>query len=116
MLTKLSPLRRVQAIFNRNDLLGLTASGTIVFQWIMTVTNVNSTQGPVIPENTWTHVAVVYQTANGIRLYINGQFSASSSNTGGLSFYELGSAPSPWYMTLGNNSPLGPEMQNLPLK
>ena len=89
------------------DLLGLTASGHIVLQWIMSATNVNSSQGSVVVANKWTHVAVVHQFSNGIRLYINGQLSVSSSTTGHLNLYELGTAPLPWYMTFGNTSPLG---------
>jgi hypothetical protein len=89
------------------DLLGLTSSGAIVLQWLMPAGNMNSTSGPIIPANTWTHIAVVYQTSNGLRLYINGQFSSSSLNIGGFNVYEQGPAPAPWYMTLGNISPAG---------
>jgi hypothetical protein len=89
------------------DLLGLTSSGAIVAQWIAGAPSLNSTSGPIIPANTWTHIAVVYQSSNGVRLYVNGQYSSSSLNTGGFNVYEFGGAPAPWYMTLGNISPAG---------
>ena len=89
------------------DLLGLTASGNIVLQWIMSTSNVNRTQGPIISANTWTHIAVVYQWDKGIRLYLNGQLGGSSSNTAGFTLYDINAAPLPWYMTFGNTSPLG---------
>lgn len=89
------------------DLLGLTPSGAIVTQWITAGPSVNSISGPIIPANTWTHVAVVYQSNNGVRLYINGQYSSASLNTAAITVYEMGGAPAPWFMTLGNISPMG---------
>jgi hypothetical protein len=89
------------------DLLGLTSTGAIVTQWIMSLSNVNSTSGPIISANTWTHIAVVYQSSNGVRLYVNGQLSSASMNTGGFTVYEQSGAPAPWYITLGNISPMG---------
>jgi hypothetical protein len=89
------------------DLLGLTSSGAIVAQWLNAWNNLNSTSGAIIPANTWTHIAVVYQSSNGVRIYINGQYSSSSSNTGSFNVYESAASPLPWYMTLGNISPAG---------
>ena len=89
------------------DLLGLTASGDIVLQWMMSTGSVNYTQGPIVLPNIWTHIAVVYQWTKGIRLYINGQLAGSSSNTGSFYLFSVSGAPLPWYMTFGNTSPLG---------
>ena len=35
--------------------------------------------GPVVPANSWTHAAVTYSSANGLRLYANGSLSSVSS-------------------------------------
>ncbi|CAF3452081.1 unnamed protein product, partial [Rotaria sp. Silwood2] len=56
------------------------------------------------PENTWTHIAVVYGSTYGVRLYINGQFSTSSSTIGSISLQDPNV---PMYIILGNMSPLG---------
>ena len=81
------------------DVLALTGTGDLVCQWMKSTTNVDSVQGPVIPANTWTHIAVVYGSFSGVRLFINGQFSASSSETGSMS---LENFLNPRYITLGN--------------
>jgi hypothetical protein len=73
----------------------------------MTATNVNGTTGPIIPANTWTHIAVVYQFTIGVRLFINGQYTSASMNTGNIGVYETSVTPLPWYITLGNISPMG---------
>ncbi|CAF1538704.1 unnamed protein product, partial [Adineta steineri] len=86
------------------DLLAFTTTGALVMQWMQSNTTINSTLGPVISVNTWTHVAVVYSTTNGIRLFINGQFSTSSLNTGSLIYDSY----TPQYITLGNVGSLGP--------
>jgi hypothetical protein len=67
-------------------------------------TATSSAQGPMIPANTWTHVAVVYLAANGVLLYINGQYSASSLNTGTLNLFDTTTSIYPLYISLG---PLG---------
>ncbi len=64
-----------------------------------------SALGPVIPANVWTHVAVVYSSTNDVRLFINGQFSTSSSNTGTLSIQDINT---PQYITSGNIGSIGP--------
>lgn len=87
------------------DALVFTVTGNLVMQWMLNTLVVVNVQGPVIPINTWTHIAVVYMISNGIRLYINGQFSVSSSNTGNLNLYDTTSAN---YITLGNVGSLGP--------
>jgi hypothetical protein len=71
-------------------------------------TATSSAQGPMIPANTWTHVAVVYLAANGVLLYINGQYSASSLNTGTLNLFDTTTSIYPLYITLGNLGSLGP--------
>ncbi len=86
------------------DFLVFTATGNLVLQWMTTTPAAFSTQGPIISANTWTHVAVVYNNNNGIRLYINGQFSTSSSNTAALPLQDLTPA---MYITLGNVGSLG---------
>ena len=87
------------------DLLSFTATGALVAQWTLSSTTANGTQGPVLPINTWTHVVVVYGQSNGLRLFINGQLSATSQNMGNLAVYYYGSQ---LYVILGNNSPYKP--------
>ncbi|CAF1102680.1 unnamed protein product [Rotaria sordida] len=86
------------------DLLVFTNTGGLICQWMTTTPSVSSAQGPVIPANTWTHIAVVYSSANGVRLFINGQFSTASSYSASLSLYN---SNVPLYITLGNLSPSG---------
>ncbi|CAF1146911.1 unnamed protein product [Adineta ricciae] len=87
------------------DLLAFTSSGALVCQWMQPGPNVNSTMGPSIPSNTWTHIAVVYNNVNGIRLFVNGQFATSSLNTGTLSLQDLNPVA---YITLANVGSIGP--------
>ncbi|CAF1552607.1 unnamed protein product [Adineta steineri] len=87
------------------DLLAFTTTGALVLQWMVSVSTVNSVLGPVMPLNTWTHIAVVFSTTNGIRLFINGEFSTSSANTGSLTIYDPTMVQ---YITLGNVGSLGP--------
>ncbi|CAF2062099.1 unnamed protein product [Rotaria magnacalcarata] len=87
------------------DLLVLTSAGALVFQWMGTSGNVSNARGPAITANTWTHVSTVYGQKSGVRLFINGQFRTSSSNTGSLN---LQNTNTPLYITLGNTNPLGP--------
>jgi hypothetical protein len=87
------------------DPLVLTSTGALVVQWMnSTAGSVFGVQGPVIPANTWTHIAAVYSVTNGARLFINGQFSISSTNTAGLGLQDTYNV---LYITLGNNSPGG---------
>lgn len=87
------------------DHLVFTSTGALVFQWLTTSTSASNARGPIIPANTWTHVAIVYGRSNGMRLFVNGYFSGSSSNAGSLGLYNSGT---PQYIILGNISPLGP--------
>jgi hypothetical protein len=86
------------------DLLAFTSSGALVAQWMQNTGVVNATQGPIIPANTWTHVAVLFGSANGIRLFVNGQLSASSQTTGNVNYQSF---DNPQYVTLGTNNPWG---------
>ncbi|CAF3767224.1 unnamed protein product [Rotaria sp. Silwood1] len=86
------------------DPLVFTSTGALVCQWMTSGPTVSGVQGPLIPANTWTHVAVVYGFTNGVRLFINGQFSTSSTS-GSLSLVDPNT--NIWYITLGNKSPLG---------
>ena len=53
--------------------------------------------GPVIPTNSWTHAAVTYSLAHGLRLYANGSLSNFSSpfsfNASGTPNYLLVGSP-----------------------
>jgi hypothetical protein len=85
------------------DLLAFTSTGALVAQWVQGGTGVvNATQGPIIPANTWTHVAVVYGSQNGVRLFVNGVLSASSQTSGSVI---IANFDSPQYVTLGTNNP-----------
>jgi hypothetical protein len=87
------------------DPLVFTSTGVLVVQWMLNgAITVVGAQGPVIPANTWTHVAAVYSTTNAVRLFINGQFVTSSTNTASLSLQDTNNL---LYITLGNNSPSG---------
>ncbi|UJR21688.1 hypothetical protein I4U23_024765 [Adineta vaga] len=91
---------------NCYDLLAFTSTGFLVCQWMLSSgPNVNSTLGPQISSNTWTHIAVVYSNTNGMRLFVNGQFVASSSNSGNLNLYDFGALA---YITLANVGSSGP--------
>lgn len=48
----------------------------LVAQIMSTSVLLNSVQGPTLPVDTWTHLAVVYSSTNGFRLFINGQMVA----------------------------------------
>jgi hypothetical protein len=84
------------------DLLAFTSNGALVAQWSQGSGVVNATQGPIIPANTWTHIAVMYGNTNGLRLFVNGQLSASSLNTGSTSYTSFDNQQ---YVTLGINNP-----------
>jgi hypothetical protein len=87
---------------NCYDLLAFTSTGALVVQLMQTAAMVDGVQGPVIPTNTWTHVAVVYGATNGLRIYINGQLTTFSMTA----IEGVNVIASPQYMTLGNNSPV----------
>ena len=88
---------------NCYDFLTFTPSGGLVVQWLQTAFIANSTLGPVIPANTWTHVAIVFSSAYGMRIHINGQLSTVSQ---GINLGTYGFA-NPLFITLGSSSPLG---------
>ena len=87
------------------DLLVFTAGGALVTQYLPSTPPVVAILGPLIPVNVWTHVAVIFGQSNGVRLHINGQMVAASSNTGATGLRDYNS---PIYITLGNISPFGP--------
>ena len=87
------------------DALALTASSNITVQWSSSSTGYTSVPGPAVPINTWTHIAVVLSKTNGIRLFIDGQFSTSVTPATTLPTYEP--STSAIYMTLGNVGTLG---------
>lgn len=88
------------------DSLVLASTGELIAQWMQnSATVVNNIKGPVLPNNTWTHAAVVLSATNGLRLYINGQLYVTSSSASSISIQSFSNAQ---YITLGNNSPLGP--------
>ncbi|CAF1020142.1 unnamed protein product [Rotaria sp. Silwood1] len=80
------------------DLLGFTAAGMLLGQLMTSPTTLINTQGVLLPLNTWTHVAVVYSSTNGFRLFINGQLTDAVSGSITTNQFSL-------YITLGNNSP-----------
>ncbi|UJR27614.1 hypothetical protein I4U23_008895 [Adineta vaga] len=84
------------------DLLAFSSTGALIVQWIQNTGVVNGTLGRTIPVNTWTHIAVVYGLASGLRLFVNGLFSSSSQNTNNLSLQDYNV---PIYITLSTNSP-----------
>lgn len=86
------------------DLLALTPTGNLLIQWMPSLSNVTGLLGPVIPSNTWTHVALAYSQTNGLRAYIDGQLSVSTMNTGTLTWLNDND---PLYIILGNISPFG---------
>jgi hypothetical protein len=108
-LTNGGTLIHISTVQNGNgttcyDLLAFTSSGALVVQWMQSSGVVNATQGPIIPANTWTHVAVLFGSVNGIRLFVNGQLSASSPTIGIVSYLSF---DNPEYVTLGTNNPSG---------
>lgn len=89
------------------DLLALTSSGSIIVQLMQTSTVVNAYQGPPLPVNTWTHIAILYAQTNGVRIYINGQLASLSQTVSAIGVQGI---TDPQYLTLGNNSPSGPAL------
>lgn len=53
---------------------------------------------PILSNETWTHLAVIYSTTNGYRLFINGQLK-------GLVVTDIVNNNFNVFVTLGNNSP-----------
>jgi hypothetical protein len=82
------------------DLLGLTAGGSLVAQISPGVSTVIALQGPVIVEDVWTHVVLIYGQGYGMHLWINGSlFNITTVGVGAYAFI-----PS-YYVTLGNTNP-----------
>ena len=75
-------------------MLGMTNIGELV----TTASNTTIIQvtGPVVPTNSWTHVATTYSLANGLRLYVNGSLYNTSSL---FSFYAAGA---PTHLIIGS--------------
>ena len=58
--------------------LGLTSTGQLsASSFGLGIVNV---VGPVIPTDSWTHAAVTFSGANGLRLYVNGTFTTASAS------------------------------------
>ena len=76
--------------------LGLTSAGQLSAS--SNELNVFSLVGPVVPTRSWTHAAVTYNSANGIRLYVNGTLSSTSAslpfNPGGQPMHLFVGSPS----------------------
>ena len=78
------------------NIIGFTSSGQIAINsW--NAGNVPIT-GPVIPLNSWTHVAATYSSTNGERLYVNGSQYGSSSAA-----YTFQAGGVPMTITLGSS-------------
>lgn len=86
------------------DLLAMTSTGNIVVQLMTTVTNVTDLLGPILPNNTWTHIAVVYGYTSGMRLYVNGALAVMSRPYVSIPVYTY----APLFLTLANTNPRGP--------
>lgn len=86
------------------DLLALSSTGHIVAQIIYSMTNITDLQGPVLSNNIWTHIAVVYSYTNGMRLFVNGALTAVSRPYSAIPVLALTVV----YITLGNTNPTGP--------
>ncbi|CAF1053260.1 unnamed protein product [Rotaria sp. Silwood1] len=56
-----------------------------------------TSNGPILPLNSWTHIGYTYSSSNGIQLYVNG---ALYSTTSSFSFSASGV---PMYMILGSD-------------
>ena len=59
---------------------------------------VKSVMGPIVPLNSWTHVAVTYRQAIGMRLYVNGTVKSS------LGSFVFSSGGQPMHMFVGSPS------------
>ncbi|UJR27613.1 hypothetical protein I4U23_008894 [Adineta vaga] len=86
------------------DLLALTNTGSVVAQWMLWSNAVEGIQGPVISANTWTHIVYIYSRPNSVRLYINAQLSVTTPSAGSINLRDF---DAPFYIILGNISPLG---------
>jgi Concanavalin A-like lectin/glucanases superfamily len=85
------------------DLLALTSNGSIIAQAMISLTNTIDLQGPTLPLNTWTHLAVVHGVSNGMRLFVNGEVVASSRPSISIPI----NTHAVWYVTLANTNPQG---------
>ena len=75
-------------------ILGLTDTSQLVsYSWNGTSVSVT---GPVIPLNSWTHVAITYSSGNGLRLHVNGTLRNS------LVPFSFSSAGTPMYLLIGS--------------
>ena len=86
------------------DLLGMTSAGEVVMQLVPTLTNATDYRGPILPTNTWTHLALTHSPSNGMRLFINGEWAMASRNNVAVILYTYNIL----FLTLGNNNPQGP--------
>ena len=75
----------IMGLLNNSRLATLSWNGTV-----------ESVTGPCIPDNSWTHAAVTYSSASGLRLYVNGSLYNASSP-----FSSAGSG-SPNYLFVGS--------------
>ena len=86
------------------DLIALTSSGALIVQVPQTASIFNVLASPTISNNTWTHVTIIYSRNHGIRIFIDGQVTSTSSSTNNMSRLQFNQ---PMYMTIGNVGPLG---------
>ncbi|CAF3417596.1 unnamed protein product [Rotaria socialis] len=77
-------------------------NGTIVVQTVQNSTLTAAFAGSILATNTWTHLALVFSSRNGIRFYVNGTLSNAQPNIANiLAFWSFTS--SQLYITLGNS-------------
>lgn len=86
------------------DLLALTSTGQIVAQLLYSSTNVTDFLGPVLPNNTWTHLTLVHGYVNGMRLFVNGVLQIMSRPYAAIPIYTYNTL----FVTLANTNPQGP--------
>ena len=80
-----------------SDLMGFSSTGQIIITgWGNSNRQVI---GPVLPTNSWTHVASTYSPSNGYRLYVNGTF---TNTTGSMAYVASGQVN---ILTIGNPLP-----------
>ena len=86
------------------DLLVFSPTGSLVLQHITSTLVMFGIATNTITANVWTHLALMYSAASGLRIFINGQIVAISSSATSIGYYDPGP---PLFITLGNISPLG---------
>ena len=90
--------------------LGLTITGQLSAS--SNELNVVSLVGPVVPISSWTHAAVTYNGANGMRLYVNGTLSSTSAslpfNPGGQPMHLFVGSPRSGIALIAGYSNSGP--------